>query len=67
MILDLHPEHLTTAELVLKMTGTEGHAEGEAIRQAICGLAGSSLLWRMGDLIEPTHAAVRAAELFAWL
>jgi hypothetical protein len=66
VILDLHPEHLTTAELILKVADNGDHSEEEAIRQAIRDLRGSSLVRDTGDVVEPTHAAVRAAELFAW-
>jgi hypothetical protein len=65
-ILELHPEHLTASELVLKVAGEGGQAEREEIRQAIRDLRGSSLLRYTGDVVEPTHAAVRAGEVFAW-
>jgi hypothetical protein len=65
-ILDLHPEHLTAAELVLKVAGERNQSEPEEIRQAIRDLKGSSLLRCAGNVVEPTHAAVRAAEVFAW-
>jgi hypothetical protein len=65
-ILDLHPEHLTPSELVLKVAGEGDQAAREEIRQAIRDLRGSSLLRYTGDIVEPTHAAVRASELFAW-
>jgi hypothetical protein len=65
-ILDLHPEHLTPSELVLKVAGEGDQAAREEIRQAIRDLRGSSLLRYTGDVVEPTHAAVRAGELFAW-
>lgn len=65
MILNLHPEHLTTAELVLKVAGDQEPSDEEPIRQAIRNLKGSGLLRRVGDVVQPTHAAVRMNELFA--
>jgi DNA-binding MarR family transcriptional regulator len=64
MALDLHPEHLTSSELARKIAGEEG-LEREAVRRTIDELCGSGLLRRAGDVVEPTHAAVRAAELLA--
>jgi hypothetical protein len=64
MILSLHPEHLTTAELVLKVAGDQEPLGEESIRQAIRDLKGSGLLRRVGDVVQPTHAAIRMDELF---
>jgi hypothetical protein len=62
-VLELHPEHLTVAELVSKVAGDREPSEGEPIKQAISDLRGSRLLRYTGDVVEPTHAAVRASEL----
>lgn len=64
MILSLHPEHLTTDELVLKVAGDQEPSGEESIRQSIRNLKGSGLLRRVGDVVQPTHAAVRMDELF---
>jgi hypothetical protein len=66
LILDLHPEHLMASELVLKVAGDQDQSEGEAILQAIRDLRGSGLLRYAGDVVEPTHAAVRTVELLTW-
>ena len=68
MILALHPEHLTTDELVSKIARDQEppESEDEAIRQAIRNLKGSGLLRRVEDIVGPTHAAVRANELLIW-
>jgi hypothetical protein len=65
-ILGLHPEHLTPSELILKVAGEQDPSEPEAILQAIRDLRGFSLLRYTGDVVEPTHAAVRFGELSAW-
>jgi hypothetical protein len=62
-ILSMHPEHLTTAELVLKIAGDQEPSGEESIRQAIRNLKGSGLLRRVGDVVQPTHAAIRMDEL----
>ncbi len=64
MVLDLHPERLTGSELATKIAGERG-LERDAVCQAIGGLCGSGVLRRAGEVVEPTHAAVRAAELLA--
>jgi hypothetical protein len=63
LILTLHPEHLTTDELVLKVAGDQEPPPDESIRQAIRSLKGSGLLRRVEDVVQPTHAAVRMDEL----
>jgi hypothetical protein len=60
-IIELHPDHLTVAELVLRMSGERD--EGGEIGEAIRDIKGCGLLRYVGDLVVPTHAAVRAAEL----
>lgn len=64
MVLDLHPERLTGSELVMKIAGEKG-SERDLVCRAIGGLCGSGLFRRAGEVVEPTHAAVRAAELLA--
>lgn len=62
-VIDLHPDHLTPSELVLKMSGERD--EDEELRDAIRDLEGSGLVRRIGGVVAPTHAALRAATLFA--
>lgn len=61
-VIELHPDHLTPSELVLKMAGDR--CEDEEIRDAIRELKGSSLLRYIGEVVAPTHAALRASALF---
>lgn len=63
MILDLLPEHLTGAELALKVAGKQDRLDSLAVQQAIDTLGDAGLVRHGGDVVEPTHAAVRAAEL----
>lgn len=63
MILDLHPEHLTSSELALKVVGKQDQLNVQAVQLAIDTLNGCSLVRYGGDVVEPTHAAIHAAEL----
>jgi hypothetical protein len=64
-VIELHPEHLTIPELVLKVAADYDRLEGEDVRSAIRDLRASGLLrCRVGDeIVEPTHAALRAFQL----
>ena len=62
MILGLHPEHLTIPELVLRMTGAREEPDYEPLREVIRDLRGAGLVRHEQEVIEPTHAAVRAAD-----
>ena len=62
-ILDLHPEHLTIPELVLRIVIDSDRSEEEEVRHAVRDLMGSGVLRCVGDLVAPTHAALRAAVL----
>lgn len=64
-IICLHPAHLTSAELVLKMDGARD-GESVAIGESLQALKRSGLVRLTGDVVEPTFAALRAAELFRW-
>jgi hypothetical protein len=60
----LHPDHLTPDEIVSEMAvdpqhGDDNQAVGEAIRR----LMRSGLVRPSGEVIAPTHAALRAAAL----
>jgi hypothetical protein len=62
-VLDLHPTHVTVAELVREISGGRvGFGERDAIERAIRELAGTGLLHR-GELVIPTRAALRFSEL----
>ncbi|HEX6688063.1 MAG TPA: hypothetical protein VF085_05300 [Solirubrobacterales bacterium] len=64
-IIDLHPDHLTEQELTLRIgADQEDFAEVEAIKGAIRSLGSSGLVRRIGEVIAPTHAALRAATIF---
>jgi hypothetical protein len=65
-VLELHPDHLTPTELVLKMSAGPDRSEGEAIEHAIRDLSGSGLLRYVGEVIAPTYAALRVAALVIW-
>jgi hypothetical protein len=59
-IVTLHPDRLTTEELVLLM---EGRCDGVALLDALAGLRRSGLARLRGDLVEPTYAALCAHDL----
>lgn len=66
-IVELHPEQLTIPELILRIARDPGDkATGEKVRIAARELRGSGLArYRNGDeIVEPTHAALRAFVLF---
>lgn len=60
-IIDLHPDHLTPSELVLKMSGKRD--EEAELREAIRELEGSGLIRYSEDAVTPTTAALRAHAL----
>jgi hypothetical protein len=60
IVLELHPDHLTVPELVLKVAADRDQVEGEDVRLAVRDLRASGLLRYVGDLVVPTHAALRA-------
>lgn len=64
MLIELHPEELTAAEVLERMTEmtlTPGRIS--AIEQAIEGLVEVGLLARVGDALHATPAGLRAGEL----
>jgi hypothetical protein len=62
-VLDLHPTHVTVAELVREIGGEQVEfAERDAIERAVRDLAGAGLLHR-NELVVPTRAALRFSEL----
>lgn len=65
-IVELHPEHLTIPELILRIArDPEDEVTEEKIRHAVRELRRSGLArYRDEDeVVEPTHAALRAFEL----
>jgi hypothetical protein len=64
-VVELHPELLTIPELILRIARRpEDETTKEEIRNAIRDLRRSGLLRYRGDeVVEPTHAALRAFDL----
>jgi hypothetical protein len=65
-VIELHPELLTIPELILRVARhPEDEATKERVRNAIRDLRRSGLLRYRGDdeVVEPTHAALRAFDL----
>jgi hypothetical protein len=60
-VVELHPDHLTPGELVMKLSGERD--EKEELRDAIRSLEDSGLLRCIGDAVAPTDAAVHATAL----
>jgi hypothetical protein len=63
-ILALHPTQLRLSELVQEITaGAADFAQTDAIERAVRDLVSVGLLFRNGDLVLPTRAALRFDEL----
>jgi Fe2+ or Zn2+ uptake regulation protein len=63
-IVSLHPDHLTTEELVARMEDDASGTGRVEIRDAIAALKRSGLVRITGEVVEPTYAALRAAAIF---
>ncbi len=63
LVVELHPDHLTVAELILKVADDQDHSEGGAVKEAITDLRSSGLLRYIDDTVAPTHAALCAVAL----
>jgi hypothetical protein len=63
-IVFLHPDHLTTDELVLKMEEGPSGTGCIAILDSLQALKRSGLVRLNGEVVEPTYAALRAAAIF---
>lgn len=63
-LLDLHPTHLTLAELMREL-GSDGgsFADQDAVERAVRDLAAVGLLHKGADFVTPTRAALRFSEL----
>ncbi len=64
VVFELHPEHLTIPELVLKIAVDPDQPEPEEIRRAIRDLKRSGLFRDDDGVVAPTHAAVSVAALY---
>lgn len=64
-VAELHPQHLSTAGLSLRIVGDPSDSkEIGTVAQAICGLREFGLLKdRDDEIVEPTPAALRAVAL----
>jgi hypothetical protein len=60
-VVERHPKHLTPSELIGEMSGERN--EDEQLREAIQALKAFDLLRENSGVIEPTHAALRAATI----
>jgi hypothetical protein len=63
-IIALHPDRLTPEELVRWMKGEPSAAGRIAILDALLSLKRSGLTRQNGEVVEPTHVALRADEIF---
>jgi len=63
MVLELHPQHLTADELVLRLAGDRDPTEPDSIRNAIRDLKCCGLLCYIDQVVAPTQSAVHAGEL----
>lgn len=63
-IVALHPDHLTSEELVLRMKESPSGTDQTAILDALQALGRSGLVRLNGEVVEPTYAALRAAAIF---
>lgn len=59
-IVSLHPDHLTTDELVMRLEGRSP----VPIWDALHALRRSGLVRLNGEVVEPTYAAIRATDVF---
>lgn len=66
LVLDLHPAHLTAAELVREVSAaSEDFGSEDRYRRALRDLAGAGLLHLCGDLVFPSRAALLFASFEA--
>lgn len=64
LVLDLHPTLVSLAELSRELCGEQPRFEQrDAVERAVRDLAATGLLRRDGELVLPTRAALRFAEL----
>jgi hypothetical protein len=63
-IIVLHPDHLTSEELVVRMEDGPSNTDRIAILDTLQALRRSGLVRLNGEVVEPTFAALRAAAIF---
>jgi hypothetical protein len=63
-IIILHPDHLTSEELVVRMEDGPSDTGRVAILDTLQVLKRSGLIRFNGEVVEPTYAALRAAAIF---
>jgi hypothetical protein len=63
-IIILHPGHLTSEELAMRMEGGRSETDRIAILDALQALKRSGLVRFNGEVVEPTFAMLRAAAIF---
>ncbi len=63
-IISLAPCHLTLEELIVKMKGEPSGTNRVAILDPLDELRSMGLIRLNGDVVEPTYAALCAAEIF---
>jgi superfamily II helicase len=63
-IISLNPRHLMLEELVVKMKGGSSDTDRIAILDPLDELRSYGLIRLNGDVVEPTYAALCAAEIF---
>jgi hypothetical protein len=63
-IIFLHPDHLTSEELVLRMEDGPNDTGRIAILDSFQALRRSGLVRLNGEVVEPTFATLRAAAIF---
>lgn len=59
-----HPDHLTSEELVVRLEDGPSKTSGVQILDSLQALKRFGLVRFTGDVVEPTYAALRAAEIF---
>jgi hypothetical protein len=59
-----HPDRLTQDELALRMEGGPNDTDRIAVLDALQELKRSGLIRLNGEVVEPTFALLRAAEIF---
>lgn len=63
-IVTLHPDHLTSEEMVVRMEDDPSDTGRVAILDSLQELKRSGLIRFSGDVVEPTYAALRATAIF---
>jgi hypothetical protein len=63
-IITLHPDHLTSEELVVRMEDGPSETGRIAILDSLQALKRSGLVRITGEVVEPTYAALRTAAIF---